>query len=107
MPVIEVKTQTRFIVLFTSGSLLTLGKPLDALPGVSPRYLPAICPYLTISPYLLQTSHYGRGCLFPSESRPVEKRYGSPVGEYQYLPSTASVLTSLSFPGGTVLPKWP
>ena len=107
MPVIEVKTQTKFMVLFTSRSLLTWGKSLDASPGVCPRYLPAIYPQLSISPYLLQTLHYGRVCLFPTESRLLEKRYGSPVGGYQYLPSTASVLTSVSFPGRTVLPEWP
>ena len=91
------------MILFTSGSLLTWGKSLDALPGISPRYLPAIYPQLTTSPYLLQTLHYGRVCLFPTESTLVEKRYGSPVGGYQYLPSTALVPTSLSFPGRTVL----
>ena len=37
----------------------------------------------------------------------MEKRYGSPMGGYQYLPSTASVPTSLSFQGGTVLLEWP
>ena len=37
----------------------------------------------------------------------MEKRYGSNVGGHQYLPFAASVSTSLSFPGGTVLPEWP
>ena len=35
----DVNTQTRFMVLFTLGSLLTWGKPLDASSGISPRYL--------------------------------------------------------------------
>ena len=86
MPAIEVKTQTRFIVLFTSRSLLTWGKSPGNSPGISPRYLPAIYPYLTISPYLLQMLHYGRVCLFPTESRPVEKRDGSPVGDISICP---------------------
>ena len=51
MSVIEVNTQTRFMVLFTSGSLFTWGKPLDALPGVSPRYLSTVSLQLTISPF--------------------------------------------------------
>ena len=33
---IKVKTQTRFMVLFTSRSLLTWGKSLDDSPGISP-----------------------------------------------------------------------
>ena len=50
MSIFEVKTQTRFMVLFTSRSLLTWGKPLDALPpGISPRYLSLIYSQLTIS----------------------------------------------------------
>ena len=64
MSVVEVKTQTRLKVLFTSGSLLTWGKPLDALPGISPMYSPAIYSQSTISPFLLQTSHHDRVCLF-------------------------------------------
>ena len=39
MSAIEVKTQTRFMVLFTSRSLLTWEKSLDASPGISPRYI--------------------------------------------------------------------
>ena len=64
MSVIEVKTQTQFMVLFTSRVLLTWGKSLDALPGISPRYLPVIYSQLTISSSLLQTSHHDRQCLF-------------------------------------------
>ena len=42
MSAIKVKTQTRFMFLFTSGSLLTWGKSPCTSPGISPRYLPAI-----------------------------------------------------------------
>ena len=39
------------MVLFTSGSLLTWGKPLDALSGISPRYLSTTYSQLTVSPF--------------------------------------------------------
>ena len=42
MSTIKVKMQTRFMVLFTSGSLLTWGNLQVASPSISPRYLPAI-----------------------------------------------------------------
>ena len=51
MPINNVITQTIFIVLFTSGSLLTRGKPLDALSSISPRHLSATYSQLTISPF--------------------------------------------------------
>ena len=53
---IEVKTQTRFMVLFTSGSLTTWGKSLDALPGISPRYL-LYYPPLIINSLHLYSNH--------------------------------------------------
>ena len=87
MSVIKVKTQTRFIVLITSGSLLTWGKSLDALPGISPRYLPLIYSQLTICLPLLQTSHHDRICLFLTKSGLMEKRYGSNVGASNICPS--------------------
>ena len=64
MSINDINTQTRFMVLFTSRSLLTWGKPFDALSGVSPRYLSTIYSQLTISPFLLQTSYYDGVCLF-------------------------------------------
>ena len=76
MSLIEVKTQTRFMVLFTSGSLLTWGKPLDASPGISPRYLPVIYSQLTISPSLLQTSHHDRVCLFLAKRKDMGLMWG-------------------------------
>ena len=51
MPINNVITQTIFVVLFTSGSLLTWGKPLDALSGISPRYLSPTYSQFTISPF--------------------------------------------------------
>ena len=51
MPIDNVNTQTIFVVLFTSGSLLTWGKPLDTLSGISPRYLSTTYSQLTISPF--------------------------------------------------------
>ena len=51
MSIDNVNTQTTFMVLFTSGSLLTWGKPLDALSSISPRYLSATYSQLTTSPF--------------------------------------------------------
>ena len=51
MPINNVITHTIFMVLFTSGSLLTWGKLLDALSSISPRYLSATYSQLTISPF--------------------------------------------------------
>ena len=107
MFLVEVKTETRFMVLFTSGSLLTWGQPLDALPAISSRYLPAIYFQLTISPFLLQTSHHDRVCLLLTKSRMMENRKGSNVGGHQHLPFAATVSNSLPFLSGTVLPEWP
>ena len=39
------------MVLFTSGSLLTWGNPLDASSGIFPRYLSTIYSQLTVSPF--------------------------------------------------------
>ena len=107
MSIIEVKTQTRFMVLFTSRSLLTWGESLDASPGISPSYLPVIYSQLTIPPYLLQTSHHDRVSLFPTKSGSLEKRYGSNVRGHQHLPFTALVSNSLPLPSGNVFPDWP
>ena len=95
------------MVLFTSGSLLTWGKPLDALPGISPRYLSTIYSQLTISPFLLQTSYNDRVHFLFARGRQVEKRDGSNVGQYQHFPLTVTVLYSLPYPSGTVLPEQP
>ena len=96
MSVDNVNTQTRFMVLFTSESLLTWGKPLDTSSGVSPRYLSTIYSQLTISPFLLQTSYNDRVCFLFTRGRQIEKGDGSNVGEYQHLPPT--VLVSYIFP---------
>ena len=56
MPIDNVNTQTIFMVLFTSGSLLTWGKPSDALSGISPRYLSTTYSQLTTSPFFYR--HY-------------------------------------------------
>ena len=50
MSIENVITQTIFMVLFTSGSLLTWGKPLDTSCGISPRYLSTTYSQLTVSP---------------------------------------------------------
>ena len=52
MPIDNIITQTIFMVLFTSRSLLTWGEPLDTSSGISPRYLSAAYSQLTTSPFL-------------------------------------------------------
>ena len=86
------------MVLFTSRSLPTWGEPLDALPGISLRYLSAIYFQLTISLFLLQTSHNDRAYFLLTKSRPMEKRDGCNVGGHQHLPFAVMVLNSLPFP---------
>ena len=51
MPIDDINTQTIFMVLFTSGSLLTWGKPLDTSSSISPRYLSTTYSQLTVSPF--------------------------------------------------------
>ena len=50
MSVIEVKTQTKFMVLFTLGSLLTWGEPPDASPGISPQVFACHLPLINYIP---------------------------------------------------------
>ena len=108
MSIGDVNTQTRFMVLFTSGSLLTWGKHLDASPGISPRYLSTIYSQLTTSPFLLQTSYNDRVCFLFTWDRQMERGDGLNVGEYQHLPPpTAMVSYTLPYPSGIVLPNQP
>ena len=51
MPIDNINTQTTFMVLFTSESLLTWGKPLDASSGISHRYLSTTYSQLMVSPF--------------------------------------------------------
>ena len=51
MPIDNINTQTIFVVLFTSRSLLTWGKPIDSSSGVSLRYLSTSYSQLTVSPF--------------------------------------------------------
>ena len=107
MSVDNINTQTRFMVLFTSGSLLTWGKPLDASSGVSPKYLSTIYSQLTISPFLLQTSYNDRVHFLFTRGRQMEKGKELNVGEYQHLPPTVMVSYTLPSPSGIVLPDQP
>ena len=51
MSIDDVNTQTIFMVLSTSGPLLTWGKPLDTSSGISPRYLSTTYSQLNVSPF--------------------------------------------------------
>ena len=106
MFIIGVKTQTRFMVLFTSRSLLTWRKSLDASPSISPRYLPAIYPKLTISPSLLQIHTMGEYAFFLQKADWCRKDMAL-MGGTSTFAFAALVSTSLSFPGRTVPPEWP
>ena len=86
MSIDDVNTETRFMVLFTSGSLLTWGKPLDASSGVSPRYLSTIYSQLIISPFLLQTSYNERVPFLFTRGRQVEEGDGLNVGDINICP---------------------
>ena len=107
MPIVEVKTQMRFMVLLTSRSLLTWGKPLDASSWHLPQVF--VCCLLSINyiPFLLQTSHHDRVCFLLAKTRLSEKRDGSNVGGHQHLPLITTVSNSLPFPSRTVLPEQP
>ena len=106
MSAIKVKTQTRFMVLFTSWSLLTGGTSRHLtwhLPQVFACYLP-LMNYIPLSftditlwqnmPFLCR-KQTGGGKIWLS--------YGGP----QYLPSAALVPTPLPPSGKIVLPEWP
>ena len=56
IPIDNVNTQTIFMVICTPWSLLTWGKPLDALSGISPRYLSTTYSQLTTFPFFYR--HY-------------------------------------------------
>ena len=95
------------MVLFTSRSLFTWGKPLDTSSGVSPRYLSTIYSQLAISSFLLQTFYNDRLCLLFSRGGQVEEGDGLTVEEPQlsayhcmavstYPPLTPAELSSLT-----------
>ena len=81
MSTIEVKTQTRFMVLFTSRSLI-LGGNLQMPYLVSP---PGICLLSTLNnqiPTSLQKSYDDQICLLLEQGGEVEERFGFPMGEF-------------------------
>ena len=106
MPIDNIITQTIFVVLFTSRSLLTWEKPLDASSSVSPRYSSTTYSQLTTSPffyrYYMMTdfafSH--KGLTGGGRSLP---HYGGA------LPSapTAAIPHIIYNPIGACLPYWP
>ena len=103
MSINDVNTQTRFMVLFTSRSLLTWGKLLDASSGISPRYLSTIYSQLTISPFFYRHPIIDRLCLFFSRGGQVGEGDGLNMGESNHLPPTATVSHTLPYPSRTVL----
>ena len=103
MPINNAITQTIFMVLFTSGSLLTWGKPLDTSSNISPRYLSATYSQLTIS-LLLQTTYDDRLCFLLPGVRQVGEGPHSAVGASYLLFPLAAIPPTVHNPIRAVLP---
>ena len=104
MSTIKVKTQTRFMVLFTSGSSLTWGN-LQVLHLASP---PGIHLLSTINNQLLtslQRLHDDWICIFCQKGREVGEGYDVFIGESQHLPQLPG--TPVSFLWGTTFHQQP
>ena len=87
----HVNTQTIFMVLFTSGSLLTWGKPLDASSGISPRYLSTIYSQLTVFPFFYRHPIMTDYTFFSQGLDRWGKEMALLWGEPHHLPPTTTV----------------
>ena len=86
MPIYNINTQTIFVVLFTSGSLLTWGKSLDASSRISPRYLSTTYSQLTVSPFFYRHLFMTDYAFFSGVGQ-VGEGDGLAVGEPYHLPT--------------------
>ena len=107
MPINNVITQTIFMVLFTSRSLPTWGKPLDALSGISPRYLSATYSELIISPFFCRHHVMTDYAFVTQGSDRVGKDLAPAVGAPYHLPPTAAIPHNIHNPIRAVLPYEP
>ena len=90
MPIDNVNTQTIFMVLFTSGSLLTWGKPSDTSSSISPRYLSTTYSQLTISPFFYRHHMMTDYAFFLTRAGQVGEGAHLAVGEPYHLPPHCS-----------------
>ena len=103
---IKVKTQTRFMVLFTSGLSLTWGN-LQALCLASP---PGIYPLSTLNNPLLmslQRLHDDRICILCQKGGEVGDGYDVSLGKSQHLPLAELPGTPMSYLWGATFHQQP
>ena len=106
MSMIKAKTQTRFMVLFTSRSSLTWGN-LQALCLVSP---PGIYTLSTLNNWLLmslQRLHDDRICILHRKGKKVGEGYDVSMGKSQHLPLPELPGNPMSFLWGTTFHQQP
>ena len=96
----KVKTQTRFMVLFTSRSSLTWGN-LQVLHMASPPDIYSLSALNNCLLTSLQRLHNDWTCIFCWRGRKMGKRYDTPVGKSQHLPPPKPPRTPVPFLGGT------
>ena len=94
MPIYNIITQTIFVVLFTSRSLPTWGKPLDAVSSVSPRYLYTTYSQLTTSPFFYR-HHMMTDYTLPHCGEPYHLSHTAAILHIIYNPTEAVPLTRL------------
>ena len=106
MSIDNINTKTIFMVLFTSGSLLTWGKPLDASSGISPQVFVYHLLSINCIPFLLQTSHHD---IMPSslKGQTGGGRRWPYCGGASPLPPTKTVPHTLHNSSRAVLPYQP
>ena len=107
MPIDNVNTQTIFMVLFTSRSLLTWGETLRCLIQCLPQVFVHHLLSINYLPLLLQTSHHDRLCLLLPGVRQVREGPCSTVGESYHLSPLAAISPTIHNSLGAVLPDEP
>ena len=107
MPTNNVNTQAIFMVLFTSGSLLTWGKPLDVSSGIYPRYLSTTYSQLTVLLSFFYRHPIMTDFTFSLKGWQVGEGDGLAVGEPHHLPPTTTIPHTLHNSSRAVLPYQP
>ena len=107
MSIDNVNTQTIFMVLFTSRSLLTWEKPLDASSGISHRYLSTIYSQLTVCPFFYRHPMMTDYDFFSQGSDRWGKEMALLWGSLTICPPTTTVPHTLHNSSRAVLPYQP